>query len=60
MPLSCFLASLLFDPLEDLIDGARLETSAGTLTILDKPTRAVKYASGLVSRTQSKLYPFSS
>jgi hypothetical protein len=28
---------------------------------LDKPTSAVKYASGLVSRTQSKiLYPFSS
>ena len=40
---------------------SRWETSAGTLTILDKPTSAVKYARGLVSKTQSKiLYPFSS
>ena len=44
-----------------LQDPSRWETSACTPTILDKPTSAVKYASGLVSRTQSKiLYRFSS
>ena len=31
------------------LDPSRWETSACTLTILDKPTSAVKYASGYVS-----------
>ena len=43
------------------LDPSRWVTSAYAPTILDKPTSAVKYASGLVSKTQSKiLYPFSS